>query len=64
MARTIARGVESVDSITSTVRTVDSDLYKDSDDMIVTKDDLEKCSGMIIGSPTHFGNMASLSKHF
>ena len=64
MARSIARGIESVDNITSTVRTVDSEIYKDSDDIIVSKDDLEKCSGMIIGSPTHFGNMASPLKAF
>ena len=64
MARSIARGVESVDSITSTVRTVDSDIYKDSDDMIVSKDDLEKCSVMIIGITTNFGNMSSPLKAF
>ena len=27
-------------------------------------DDLKQCSGLILGSPTHFGNMAASLKHF
>ncbi len=64
MARAISRGIESVDSITSMIRTVESNHYEDSDDMLVSKDDLKNCSAMIIGSPTHFGNMAAPLKAF
>jgi len=30
----------------------------------VTKDDLAQCSGLALGSPTRFGNMAAPMKHF
>ena len=64
MARAISRGIESSGITSSIIRTVKSDHYKDTDDMLVTKDDLKNCSGMIIGSPTHFGNMAAPLKAF
>ncbi len=64
MARTIARGIESTGSISAKIRTVNSEHYSDTDDAIVTKDDLKDCVGMIIGSPTHFGNMAAPLKSF
>ena len=64
MARAIARGIESSNLASSSIRTVHSDSYKESDDILVTKEDLKKCSGMIIGSPTHFGNMAAPLKAF
>ena len=64
MARAIARGIESSNVASSSIRTVHSDYYKESDDILVTKEDLKKCSGMIIGSPTHFGNMAAPLKAF
>ena len=64
MARAIARGVESSNLASSSIRTVHSDNYKESDDILVTKEDLKNCSGMIIGSPTHFGNMAAPLKAF
>ena len=64
MARAISRGIESSEITSSIIRTVKSDHYKDTDDMLVTKDDLKNCSGMIIGSPTHFGNMAAPLKAF
>ena len=64
MARAIARGIESSNVASSSIRTVHSDNYKESDDILVTKEDLKKCSGMIIGSPTHFGNMAAPLKAF
>ena len=56
MARAISRGIESVDSITSTVRTVDSDIYKDSDDTIVSKD--YKKSVMLAKKALNEANMA------
>ncbi len=64
MARAISRGIESVPNISSVMRTVNSKNYKDSDDLLVTKEDLRSCSGIIIGSPTHFGNMAAPLKEF
>ena len=42
MARAISRGVESSGVANSIIRTVDSDHYKDTDDMLVTKEDLQK----------------------
>ena len=60
MARAIARGIKSSNLASSSIRTVHSDSYKENDDILVTKEDLKKCSGMIIGSPTHFGNMVVL----
>ena len=62
MARLISRGVEAVDGVSSTIRTVSSDINES--DAIVEKSDLEKCDGLIIGSPTHFGNMAAPMKKF
>lgn len=64
MARVIARGIESSGNVSTIIRTVNSNHYKESDDPIVSKEDLKKCVGMIIGSPTHFGNMAAPLKAF
>ena len=64
MARAISRGIESVSNTTAIIRTVKSKHYSESDDLLVNKDDLKNCSGMIIGSPTHFGNMAAPLKEF
>lgn len=64
IARSISRGVESVNEVSSVIRTVESDHYCNSDDPLISKNDLKTCSGMLIGSPTHFGNMASPLKKF
>ena len=64
MARAISRGIESVSNTNAIIRTVKSKHYSESDDLLATKDDLKNCSGMIIGSPTHFGNMAAPLKEF
>ena len=64
IARAISRGIESVEGITASIRTVQSDHYNESDDALVSKEDLKSCSAMLIGSPTHFGNMASPLKKF
>ena len=66
MARLIARGVEMVDGVTSVIRTVtdiSSNNIKNAD-VVVDKSDLNECKGIIIGSPTHFGNMAASMKAF
>jgi len=65
MARLIARGVEMVDGADATLRTVSNDETKDNaSDPLVEINDLKNCSGLILGSPTHFGNMAAPLKSF
>ena len=64
MARLIARGVEMIDGATSVIRTVINKLEDNVSDTLVENSDLKQCSGLIIGSPTHFGNMAAPLKEF
>ncbi len=66
MARLMARGVESVDGCEAILRTVDSDLPDavKPNDVIVTEQDMIDCDGILIGSPSYFGNMASPLKKF
>lgn len=73
MARQIARGVARVGDIEARVRTVPSvspdteaslDSVPEQGAPYTTKADLEQCSGLALGSPTRFGNMASPLKYF
>ncbi|WP_299314129.1 NAD(P)H:quinone oxidoreductase [uncultured Halomonas sp.] len=73
MAEQIAAGVESVRGIEARLRTVPpvSPTCEAVDPEIPTEgavyaslDDLRHCSGLAIGSPTRFGNMAAPLKHF
>ena len=73
MASLIGRGINSVDGAQAKIRTVPEifpDTKKqtasipDSGSLYVTLDDLENCSGLALGSPTRFGNMAAPLKHF
>ena len=73
MARYIARGVDSVDSVCSLIRTVPQvsencqavdPVVPDDGPPYVELADLESCQGLIMGTPTHFGNMAAPMKHF
>ncbi len=73
MARAIAHGVESVDGMQARLRTVPaiSSVCEASEPVVpesgapyASLQDLEECSGLILGSPTHFGNMAAALKHF
>lgn len=71
MARLISRGVESVENTNALVRTVPEVATKpgelelpDSGDALVSMDDLIGCDGLIIGSPTRFGNMSAAMKFF
>lgn len=71
MARLIARGVESVagcEALLRRVPEVSSDPAKldipDCGDPYVDLDELKNCDGLIMGSPTRFGNMSSALKHF
>lgn len=66
MARLMARGIEAVEDCEAVLRTVDSDLpdAEKPNDLIVTEQDMIECDGIIIGSPSYFGNMASPLKKF
>lgn len=73
MAHKIAHGVASVsgvDVILRTVPPVSADCEASIPDIPSTGDtyaelsDLENCSGLILGSPTRFGNMAAALKYF
>ena len=73
LARHVARGVESVAGCTATVRTVppvsaESERpvkpVPDAGAPYATIDDLRRCDGLLLGSPTRFGNMAAPMKHF
>jgi NAD(P)H dehydrogenase (quinone) len=73
MANHIARGVEAVNGVEAIVRTVpdvSSVCEKTAESIPVygaiyaTLEDLKQCDGLALGSPTHFGNMASSLKYF
>jgi NAD(P)H dehydrogenase (quinone) len=73
MAQQIARGVEQVTGIESRVRTVPAvsttieatqPPVPDSGAIYCTEEDLKHCAGLILGSPTRFGNMAAPMKYF
>lgn len=73
MANLVARGVESVEAAHARLRTVppvstvveaSADAVPDSGDPYVDHDDLRRCDGLALGSPTRFGNMAAPLKYF
>ena len=73
MAQQIARGVNSVDGAEATLRTVApvSTTCEATEDSIpedghpyAELSDLERCDGLLLGSPTRFGNMAAPLKYF
>lgn len=73
MAKWIARGVEKYPGAEAFLRTVppvapvtrkSEPPVPDSGAIYVTQDDLKACDGLILGSPTRFGNMAAPMKHF
>lgn len=73
LANHIAAGVENVDESEAVVRTVPpiSPICEATEQPIpeagppyVEKSDLESCAGIILGSPTRFGNMAAPLKYF
>ena len=73
MANIIARGVEQVDGMQARLRTVPpvspvseqvEDAIPKSGALYATNDDLEQCEGLVLGAPTHFGNMSAALKHF
>ena len=73
MASVIARGVESIEGVQAKIRTVPaiSSVCEATEDNIpadgalyASLDDLKNCHGLILGSPTRFGNMAAPLKYF
>jgi NAD(P)H dehydrogenase (quinone) len=73
MARQIARGVEEIEGMQARLRTVapvstvceaTEPAIPDSGAPYVSEDDLSTCDGLLLGSPTRFGNMAAALKHF
>ncbi len=73
MAEEIASGVNSVAGIRAIVRTVPpvsqttekvADELPEEGPPYCTEDELSNCSGLILGSPTRFGNMAAPLKFF
>jgi len=73
LARHAARGVESTPGCSAAVRTVPPvsaenerpvKAIPDSGAPFATLDDLRRCDGLLLGSPTRFGNMAAPLKYF
>jgi len=73
MARCVARGIEEVDGMQARLRTVPrvSTVCEASEDSIpadgppyATREDLDECVALALGSPTRFGNMAAPLKYF
>ena len=71
MAEKISRGVNSVDGVEAIIRTLpdikntyDSEIANKDNILYATNDDLSNCDAVIMGSPTHFGNMAAPMKVF
>ena len=72
LAREIANGVDSVEGVSSKIRTVPSipisneenDDISDQGPPYIEKQDLFDCDGLILGSPCRFGNMAAELKYF
>ncbi|MDP1697245.1 MAG: NAD(P)H:quinone oxidoreductase [Xanthomonadaceae bacterium] len=73
LARHIARGVGEVAGMQARLRSVPpvaaltqqaTPPVPDEGAPYVSRDDLAQCAGLILGSPTRFGNMAAPLKHF
>jgi NAD(P)H dehydrogenase (quinone) len=73
LAEQIARGINSVDGCNARLRTVPGVSTKaeataaavpDDGPPYATLADLEECAGLVMGSPTRFGNMAAALKYF
>ena len=69
MAEEIGTGIEHIDGIDIRIRTVPDLPQPESDTAsssapYVTLEDLQHCSGLLLGSPTRFGNIAAPLSHF
>lgn len=73
MAQHIARGIEQATGIEARIRTVpevspdhtaSAPAIPNKGAVYCTADDIKQCSGLVLGSPTRFGNMAAPLKYF
>ena len=73
LAREVALGIDSVAGAQSRLRTVPpvSPVTEATEDAVpgsgppyVSREDLDECAGLVMGSPTRFGNMAAPLKYF
>lgn len=73
MAQKVALGIAEVEGCQARVRTVPqistvceavADTIPDEGAPYATEKDLQECAGLVLGSPTHFGNMAAPLKYF
>jgi NAD(P)H dehydrogenase (quinone) len=73
MAQQVARGIESVPGMQARLRTVppvapthdpQATAVPTRGAPYATTDDLKDCAGLVLGSPTRFGNMAAALKQF
>ena len=73
LAREVCTGIDSVAGMESRLRTVpkvsttaaaSADEVPDSGPPYATPDDLRECAGLVMGSPTRFGHMATAIKYY
>lgn len=72
MARQVARGVEEVKGVVARLRTVpkvgtgigEAAAVPEDGPPYARRGDLSECDGLVLGSPTRFGNMAAPLKYF
>ena len=73
MARHVCRGIEGVSGMSARLRTVPAvspvseavaDAVPKDGPPYASLDDLKECAGLVMGSPTRFGNMAASLKYF
>ncbi|MDC0178345.1 NAD(P)H:quinone oxidoreductase [Woeseiaceae bacterium] len=73
LAREICHGVDSIKTMTARLRTVPAistvneaveDIVPNDGPPYAKHQDLKECAGLVIGSPTRFGNMAAPLKYF
>jgi NAD(P)H dehydrogenase (quinone) len=73
LAREVCLGVDSVPGMASRLRTVpavsstvetSAAAVPESGPPYVELSDLDECAGLVLGSPTHFGNMTAALKYF
>lgn len=72
LAKVIASGVEeagcearlrTVPKVSTVCQAVEEDIPEEGD-LYCSEEDLQGCAGLILGSPTRFGNMAAAMKYF
>jgi NAD(P)H dehydrogenase (quinone) len=73
LAREICHGIDAVAGMAARLRTVPEvsavsdaveDLVPESGPPYAVPSDLDECAGLVLGSPTNFGNMSASLKHF